>query len=146
MNGHDETILLVEDDPKDELLIRRSLEKAGIGNAIVTAWDGVEAIDHLLDPGRPLPALVLLDLGLPRLDGHQVLARIRAEKRTELLPVVILTSSDEESDIQRSYRNGANSYVRKPVNFDDFLKIVRDVGLYWLLTNVPPDHDERDQP
>lgn len=146
MNGHEGTILLVEDDPKDELLIRRSLGKAGIGNAIVTAWDGVEAIDHLLDPGRPLPALVLLDLGLPRLDGHQVLTRIRAEKRTELLPVVILTSSDEESDIQRSYRNGANSYVRKPVNFDDFLKVVHDVGLYWLLTNVPAGHDERDQP
>lgn len=141
MSENKQIILLVEDDPKDELLIRRSLEKAGIGNAIVTAWDGVEALDYLAGPGNPLPILVLLDLRLPRLDGHQVLERIRADGRTELLPVVILTSSDDEGDIRRSYRNRANSYVRKPINFDEFRKVVHDLGLYWLLTNVPPVPD-----
>lgn len=138
MNSRNGIILLVEDDPKDELLVRRSLEKAGIGNPIVTAWDGVEALEYLTAPDNPLPVLVLLDLRLPRLDGHQVQERIRADRRTELLPVVVLTSSDEESDVIRSYENGANSYVRKPVNFDEFRKVVHDLGLYWLVTNVPP--------
>lgn len=132
-------ILLVEDNPDDEMLIRRSLTGNGFGHNIITAHDGQEALDYLFDdPENAKPALVLLDLRLPRVDGHEVLRRIRADKRTELLPVVILTSSDEEEDILKSYRGGANSYVRKPIKFEEFGKAVHALGLYWVLTNLGP--------
>lgn len=135
-------ILMVEDRPEDQMLIKRSLTKAGVANEVVIANDGVEALELLFGTeAAPAPAyaLVLLDLKLPRLDGHQVLEKIRENEKTVKLPVVILTSSDEQDDIVRSYKHGANSYVRKPVNFEDFSKSVRDVGLYWLVTNVSPD-------
>ncbi len=131
-------ILLVEDNRDDELLTVRALKACHVKNQLVVARDGVEAIDQLLDATKPLPRLVLLDLKLPRVDGLEVLRRVRAEARTRLVPVVVLTSSDETSDIQRSYELGANSYIRKPVDFDQFAHAVRDLGLYWLLINEPP--------
>ena len=138
----EKTILLVEDNKKDELLTMRALKKINVANRIDVARDGQEAIDYLLGEGsdgagaaRELPAVVILDLKLPKLDGHEVLQRIRSDARTELLPVVILTSSDEEKDIVESYRHGANSFVSKPVNIDAFTKAVKELGLYWLITN-----------
>ncbi len=136
-------ILLVEDTEADEVLIKRSLKKSGVVNDINVARDGAEAIEYLFGDGwedRALPTLVLLDLKLPKLDGHQVLEKIRENERTKLLPVVILTSSDEESDIVRSYKGGANSYVQKPVNFDELSTAVRNLGLYWMVTNIGPDN------
>jgi two-component system response regulator len=134
------TILLVEDDPDDELLTRRALEKNHILNELVVARDGAEALDYLFARGayadRALPQVVLLDLRLPKLDGLEVLRRMRADERTRLLPVVILTSSDEERDIVASYRLGANSYIRKPVDFEQFSEAIRQLGLYWLVLNV----------
>ncbi|MFC1672902.1 response regulator [Pseudomonadota bacterium] len=138
-------ILLVEDNPDDELLVRRCLSGNGFGHPIVSVHDGQEALDYLFDETtdmKALPVLVLLDLRLPRVNGHEVLRRIRANDRTKLLPVVILTSSDEEEDILESYRNGANSYVRKPVKFEDFGKAVYNLGLFWTLTNVGPPTQE----
>ena len=139
-------ILLVEDNPDDELLVRRSLSGNGFGHPVVSVHDGQEALDYLFDEQareRSLPVLVLLDLRLPRVDGHEVLRRIRVAERTKLLPVVILTSSDEEEDILESYRDGANSYVRKPVKFEDFGKAIHNLGLFWALTNVgPPTQEE----
>jgi CheY-like chemotaxis protein len=139
------TILLVEDDPDDETLTLRALRKSGVRHALVVARDGVEALDYLFGTGRHagrdlglMPLVVLLDLKLPRLDGLEVLRRIRADERTRLLPVVILTSSDEERDRLEGYRHGANSYVRKPVDYDRFAEAVRQLGLYWLLLNQPP--------
>ncbi len=135
-------ILIVEDDPKDELLIRRSLKNAGLINPIVVANDGERALDALFpkDGSEGMqPALILLDLMLPRISGVDVLKKIRTEKRTRKIPVVILTSSDEPYDIDSCYTCGANSYVRKPVNFDDFSKAVERVGLYWILTNESPE-------
>ncbi len=136
------TILLVEDIEKDELLTIRALRTINVANRIDVVRDGQEAIDYLLGEGgggagekRELPAIVILDLRLPKLDGHEVLQRIRADPRTELLPVVILTSSDEEQDVVESYRHGANSFVSKPVNIDEFTKAVKDLGLCWLITN-----------
>ena len=139
------TILLVEDDPDDEALTLRALRRGGIEHALVVARDGVEALDYLFGTGQHagrdlavMPQLVLLDLKLPRLDGLGVLGRLRADERTRLLPVVILTSSDEERDRLEGYRHGANSYVRKPVDYGEFAEAVRQLGLYWLVLNEPP--------
>jgi CheY-like chemotaxis protein len=137
-------ILLVEDNGDDETLALRALRKNNIRNEIVVAHDGVEALDYLFASGayasrdlRIMPQVVLLDLKLPKVDGLEVLRRIRADERTRLLPVVILTSSNEESDRIEGYGLGANSYVRKPVNFNEFAEAVKQLGLYWLLLNVP---------
>jgi CheY-like chemotaxis protein len=138
-------ILLVEDDPDDEALALRALRRNNIKNDVVVARDGVEALDYLFATGayasRDLteqPQVVLLDLKLPRLDGLEVLRRLRADPRTALLPVVVLTSSKEDRDIVESYACGANSYVRKPVEFNEFSEAVRQLGLYWLLLNEKP--------
>jgi CheY-like chemotaxis protein len=136
-------ILLVEDNPRDEALTLRALAKGDLHSRVVVARDGVEALDYLFSPGpdgqlNPLPHLVLLDLKMPRIDGLEVLARIRAEPRTPTLPVVILTTSDEEQDRLDGYRGGANSYVRKPVDYLQFAEAIRQLGLYWLVLNEPP--------
>jgi len=136
-------ILLVEDNPDDVTLTMRALKSHNITNDVVVAQDGVEAIDYLFGTKtRPapadLPAVVLLDLKLPKINGMEVLQRIRAEDRTRLLPVVILTSSDEERDVIDGYSLGANSYVRKPVDFVEFTKAAQQLGLYWLLMNRTP--------
>ncbi|MEO6710928.1 MAG: response regulator [Planctomycetota bacterium] len=140
----DKVILLVEDNPDDEKLTVRALKKNLIANEVVIARDGVEALDYLfgtgLHAGRDVtlwPALVLLDLKLPRMDGQEVLRRIRADNRTKRLPVVILTSSGEEQDLVNGYNGGANSYIRKPVDFTQFMEVVRQLGLYWLVLNEP---------
>jgi len=140
------TILLVEDNPDDEALTLRALRKSKILNNIVVARDGVEALDYLFCTGsysdrdpHDLPQVVLLDLKLPKIDGLEVLRRVRAEDRTQMLPVVILTSSKEELDMANAYINGANSYVRKPVDFNQFVDAIGQLGLYWLVLNeVPP--------
>jgi len=138
----DKTILLVEDNPDDEALTLRALKRNNILNEVVVARDGAEALDFLLaDDGEPrLPEVVLLDLKLPKIDGLEVLRRIRAHARTRRLPVVILTSSSEERDIVAGYDLGANSYIRKPVDFDQFMEAVRQLGLYWLVLNVAAPH------
>jgi CheY-like chemotaxis protein len=133
----DAVILLVEDNPDDEALTRRALQRNHIKNELVVARDGQEALDYLLGGGR-LPHLILLDLKLPKIDGLEVLRRLRAAERTRLLPVVVLTSSNEERDLVSSYSLGANSYVRKPVDFNEFTEAARQLGLYWLLLNEPP--------
>ncbi|HVJ53726.1 MAG TPA: response regulator [Aliidongia sp.] len=140
------TILLVEDNPNDEALTLRALRKSGIANKVDVVRDGAEAVDYLLAPGadgtlRPLPQLVLLDLKLPKLDGHEVLRRLREAPRTRFLPIVILTTSAEDKDRLEGYRMGANSYIRKPVDFGQFVDAVGQVGLYWLLLNEPPPAD-----
>jgi two-component system response regulator len=138
----EKTILLVEDNPDDAELTIRAFRKNNILNQIHIVRDGVEAIEWLANtdaPNCPLPAVVLLDLKLPKIDGLGVLRAIRAEERTRHLPVVILTSSKEDRDLANGYRLGANSYVRKPVDFGDFLKVALHLGLYWLdLNEVPP--------
>lgn len=138
-------ILLVEDNPDDEELTLLALEESNILNEVVVARDGVEALDYLFAAGRyadrdprRLPQLVLLDLNLPKLDGLEVLRRLRADPRTALLPVVILTSSGEEEDVIASYRCGANGYVRKPVDFNGFAEAIKHLGLYWLVLNETP--------
>ena len=135
-------ILLVEDNPDDEALTLRAFAKSNISNAVVVAHDGVEALDYLFGSGayagrdlRIQPQVILLDLKLPKLDGLDVLRQLRADDRTALLPVVILTSSKEEQDLIQSYRLGANSYIRKPVDFLQFTEAVRQLGLYWLVLN-----------
>ena len=131
-------IMLVEDNPNDEALTLRALNKNNIKNEVVVARDGQAALDYLSGSGA-LPAVILLDLKLPKVDGLEVLRRIRATERTKLLPVVILTSSKEDQDLIKSYSNGANSYIRKPVDFIQFTEAVRQLGLYWLVLNeVPP--------
>ena len=139
------TILLVEDNPDDVELPLRALRKHHIGNEVVVARDGVEALDWLFATGAfagrdtsVRPVVVLLDLKLPKVDGLEVLRRVRAEDRTRLLPVVVLTSSSEEQDLVNSYSLGCNSYVRKPVDFVELAEAVRQLGIYWLLLNEPP--------
>jgi len=139
------TILLVEDSPNDEELTLRALKKNHITNEIVVCRDGVEALDYLFATGpyagrdlTIMPGVVLLDLKLPKIDGIEVLRQLRANPRTRLLPVVILTSSSEDQDRIASYDLGANSYVTKPVDFSEFIEAVRHLGLYWLVVNNPP--------
>jgi two-component system response regulator len=134
---NDGTILLVEDSPDDVMLTQRALRKNNIGNRVIVATDGEQAVNYLLpaDGKRVVPALILLDINLPKLSGLDVLRAIRADERTRYLSVVVLTTSNEERDIVSSYDLGANSYVRKPVEFDNFLEAVRVLGLYWLLFN-----------
>jgi two-component system, response regulator len=132
-------ILLVEDNPDDVELTMRALEQSKVTNTIVVAHDGAEASDKLFGADRIKPAVILLDLKLPKIDGLELLRKIRADNQTKLLPVVILTSSKEEKDLVQSYSLGANSYIRKPVDFDQFIKAVGELGLYWLLLNeLPP--------
>jgi two-component system response regulator len=141
----EKVILLVEDNPDDEKLTVRALKKNNIVNEVAIARDGAEALDYLFATGahssrdaKALPALVLLDLKLPKLDGLEVLRRIRADERTMRLPVVILTSSKEEQDLTQAYNGGVNSYIRKPVDFMEFTEVVRQLGLYWLVLNEKP--------
>lgn len=136
------SILLVEDNPDDEILTFRALRKNKITNSVVVARDGAEALDYLFADGDHAgrdtgeqPELILLDLNLPRFSGHEVLTRIRSDERTRRIPVVILTSSAEESDILDSYNEGANSYIRKPVDFREFIDVIGQLGAYWLALN-----------
>ncbi len=142
---NEKIILLVEDNEQDELLTLRALKKNNILNEVVVARDGQEALDYLFAAGKfkdrdstQLPQVVLLDLKLPKVDGLEVLKQIRANDKTSMLPVVILTTSQEDNDVATGYKNGANSYVRKPVDSSRFYEAVRELGLYWLLLNIPP--------
>ncbi len=139
------TILLVEDNPDDEALTLRALRKNNILNDVAVARDGQQALDYLFCEGAfagraadDVPTVVLLDLKLPKISGLEVLQRLRADERTRLQPIVILTSSKEEQDIVNGYRLGANSYIQKPVDFNQFIEAVRQLGLYWLMMNEPP--------
>ena len=139
------SILLVEDNPQDEKLILRSLRKVNLANHVDVVRDGQQALDYLFREGEfagregvGLPAIVLLDIGLPRVSGLEVLKRLRSDPRTRLQPVVMLTSSDEERDRVKSYENGANSFVRKPLDFAEFAETVAHLGIYWLAVNKPP--------
>jgi len=150
MISSDKMILLVEDNPDDEALTLRALRKNHILNEVVVAHDGVEALDYLFGTGafagrdtKVLPQLVLLDLNLPKLDGLEVLKRIRSDPRTQMQPVVILTTSNQEQDIITGYAYGANSFVRKPVDFEQFMEAIRQLGLYWFVLNVPPPNTGR---
>ncbi|AFY99304.1 response regulator [Calothrix sp. PCC 6303] len=145
MTVKDKIILLVEDNPDDEALAIRALKRNHISNEIVVAHDGVEALDFLfgtgIHAGRDIsikPTVILLDLKLPRVDGIEVLRRLREDERTKLLPIVILTTSSEEQDMLDSYSLGCNSYIRKPVDFIQFSDAIRQLGMYWLLMNEPP--------
>jgi CheY-like chemotaxis protein len=147
---HDKIILLVEDNPDDEALTLRTLKKNEIHNEIVVARDGVLALDYLLGTGAHesrdttiQPHLVLLDLNLPRIDGLEVLRRMRADGRTKLVPVVVLTSSAQEEDVLGGYSCGANSYVRKPVDFLEFAETLKYLALFWLHLNEPPPRGRR---
>lgn len=138
----DKSILLVEDNPRDEALTLRALSKSNIGNEVIVARDGVEALDYLFGTGKYagrdtaiVPRLILLDLKLPKMDGLQVLKQLRADERTKRLPVVVFTSSSEQEDMIKSYDLGANSYVRKPVDFEQFSETTQQLGLYWLFLN-----------
>ncbi len=140
----DKVILLVEDNPDDEALTMRALKKSGIADEIIVARDGAEALDYLFGTGpyagrdlSLMPPLTLLDLKLPKIDGLEVLRRLRNDERTRNLPVVILTSSKEEQDLINGYQLGCNSYIRKPVDFTQFVETVRQLGLYWLVLNEP---------
>ena len=142
---NERVILLVEDNANDEVLTLRAFEKNNIVNPVVVARDGVEALDYLFGTGayigrdaRILPELVLLDLNLPKVNGHEVLRRLRADMRTRRVPVVVLTTSQEEVDVVASYDHGANGFVRKPVDFLEFVELVRTLGQYWLRVNVSP--------
>ena len=141
-------ILLVEDNPDDQLLTKIAFQKAHLGNELVIAGDGMAALDYLWGRGDyagrnplDLPALVLLDLNMPKLSGFEVLEQMRHHPITAVLPVVVLTSSAQDEDVLRSYRNGANSYIRKPVEFDAFIKAVAQLQLYWMVLNVNPQQD-----
>jgi two-component system response regulator len=149
----DKTILLVEDDADDELLTRRTLKKSNICNEVVVARDGAEALDYLFATGRyegrdpsAVPQVVLLDLGLPKVDGLEVLGRIRSDERTRLLPVVILTSSEDQEDVVNGYGLGANSFVRKPVEMGRFCEAVVELGMYWIILNETPRQERRGDP
>jgi two-component system response regulator len=138
-------LLLVEDNPSDEKLTVRAFKKSGVSNDIFVVRDGAEALDYLFGTGKfdgrdtaALPAVMLLDLKLPRIDGLEVLRRVRADERTRCLPVVILTASKEHEDIARGYSLGANAYVRKPVDFAEFAEAAKTLGMFWLLLNEPP--------
>jgi two-component system, response regulator len=144
MTSVDKIILLVEDNPDDAKLTLRAFKKCNIANPIVVTEDGVEALDFLFArgkygnrAGKPAPMLVVLDLKLPRLDGHGVLKAMRADPRTKVIPVVVMTSSKEERDVIESYTLGANSYVRKPVDFTEFVEAAKLLGMYWLMLNEP---------
>lgn len=130
-------ILLVEDTEDDIELTKRALKKNRLTNPLIVARDGQQALDYLLGDGE-LPAIILLDLQLPKIGGLEVLRRLKAEPRTRLIPIIILTSSREERDVVEGYSNGANSYIRKPVDFSQFTEAVRQLGLYWLILNEPP--------
>ena len=141
----EKTILLVEDNPSDIKLTQRALLKSHIANKLIVIEDGLEAIDYLFSTGKyegqnvtGLPTLVLLDIKLPKLDGHEVLQQIRSNPKTHRLPVVMLSSSNEEQDIAACYDLGANSYIRKPVDFEQFIRVVQQLGLYWLILNEKP--------
>lgn len=141
----DRTILLVEDNPDDVDLTLRAFKKNNILNEVVVVSDGAMALDYLFGTGTyagrdmaRMPSVVLLDLKLPKVDGLEVLRRLRADERTRLLPVVILTSSKEEQDLINGYKLGANSYIRKPVDFNQFMEAARQLGMYWLVMNEPP--------
>ena len=145
MSDANKVILLVEDNPDDEALTLRAFKRSHVLNTLCVARDGIEALDFLFARGayshrvdEPLPTLILLDLKLPKLDGLGVLRAIRADERTRLLPVVILTSSKEEQDLISGYSLGANSYVRKPVDFSEFLEAAKMLGIYWLMMNQSP--------
>jgi len=144
-HGRDLRILLVEDNPDDVELTLRAFEQAGMANPVTVAEDGVRALELALPPIGPglAPDLILLDLKLPRLNGMEVLRALRADRRTELIPVVVLTTSNEERDLIESYQLGANSYVRKPVEFGEFAAAIKQLGLYWLVINNPPPQRER---
>ena len=140
------TILLVEDNPDDEALTLRAFDKSNIHNKVIVKRDGAEALAYLFPgdgagdgdgEGAPRPALILLDLNLPKVGGLEVLRRMRADERTQMIPVVVLTSSKLEEDVLVSYRNGANAYVRKPVKFSEFTEAVKALGVFWLLLNEP---------
>ena len=139
------TILLVEDNPSDVALTRRALARRHVANDLIVARDGEEALDYLFATGphagrdgRVQPAVILLDLRLPKIDGLTVLERIRADERTRMIPVVVLTTSDEASDLETAYALGGNSYIRKPVDFEQFVEAISHLGLYWLVLNEPP--------
>jgi two-component system response regulator len=132
------SILLVEDNPDDEALTLRALKKNNILNKVAVAHDGAEALEFLFTAGADPPGLILLDLNLPKINGQEVLRRLRADERTQFIPVVVLTSSKLDEDIIASYRNGANGYVRKPVEFGKFATAVSTLGLFWLLLNEAP--------
>lgn len=140
----DKTILLVEDNAQDEMLMLRALRKVNLANTVTVVRDGQQALDFLFYEGEfkeraaGLPTVVVLDLNLPRVSGLEVLARLRADPRTTLLPVVVLTSSDEERDRLSSYQHRCNSFVRKPLEFGEFAEVVSRLGIYWLATNQPP--------
>ena len=142
--GSNKAILLVEDNPDDQVLLKRAMKKNHLANEIVVANDGVEALDYLFGTGAfdgrdtsLQPELVLLDLKLPKMDGHDVLRAMRADPRTKYIPVVVLTSSVEEADMIRSYDLGANSFVQKPIDFEEFVEAAAKLGLYWLVLNKP---------
>lgn len=142
----EKSILLVEDNADDELLTIRALKKNKIANNIIVARDGEEALDYLFGSSenqtkkeRPLPTLIILDLNLPKIDGLEVLKRLKANEQTKLIPVVVLTSSDEQTDMLSSYGLGANSYIRKPVDFNKFIEVASNIGLYWLVLNELPN-------
>ncbi len=142
---HKTIILLVEDNSDDEALTLRALKKSNILNKVVVARDGAEALDYLFASGAysdrdssTMPALIMLDLKLPKIDGLEVLKRLRADERTRILPVVVLTSSEQDQDVIESYNSGCNSYIRKPVDFTQFNEAVRQMGIYWLLLNITP--------
>lgn len=140
----EKTILLVDDNPDDRELALLAFEAIGIVNQVKVARDGIEALDYLLnssngeDPQQRLPSLILLDLKLPKVDGLEVLRRLRRHESTKHLPVVVLTTSTEDQDLVESYKLGCNSYIRKPVDFDEFQEVVRQLGMYWLLLNQSP--------
>jgi two-component system, response regulator len=145
---NEKLILLVEDNPKDEALTLRALAKGNIANRVVVAHDGAEALDYLFGhaadgAANPLPQVILLDLKLPKVDGLEVLRCLRGDARTQILPVVVLTTSTEDKDRTEGYRLGANSYVRKPVDFLRFVEAIGQLGLYWLVLNEPPPTNGR---